>query len=109
MANYVIVFKGGSPPTSEEEGAKVMQAWMSWMGGLGQAIVSPGNPFGASTAIAPGGTVTAGAPSGLMGYTVIAAESLAAATELAKDCPHLTGTGTAVAGTVEIYETVEIM
>lgn len=109
MANYVILFKGGSPPTSEEEGAQVMQAWGAWLAGLGQSTVDSGSPFGPSKAITPGGAVTDGAPTGLLGYTIVTADTLAAATELAKDCPHLTTFGSATAGTVEIYEAVPVM
>ena len=37
MANYVLVYHGGSMPESPEEGAKVMQAWTDWFGTLGGA------------------------------------------------------------------------
>ena len=103
MANYVLAFKGGMQPESAEEGAAVMNAWMVWFGSLGEAIASPGNPFGASAALASDGSVSDTAPSGLTGYTVLAADNLSAATEMAKSCPHL-----ASGGTIEVYETVEV-
>lgn len=104
MANYVLVYKGGNQPASEEEGQAVMAAWMAWFGGLGAAVVNPGNPFGPSAAIAADGTVSDSGPSGLTGYTVVSADSLSAATEMAKGCPQLTS-----GGSIEIYETFEIM
>jgi hypothetical protein len=103
MANYVLLYKGGRP-ASDEEGAAVMAAWMAWMGGLGTALVVPGNPFGPSTGLAPDGTVSDHAPSDMTGYSVVSADSLAAATALAKGCPQL-----ASGGTVEVYEAFEIM
>lgn len=104
MANYVMVYKGSSqPPATEEEGAAVMQAWIGWFSGLGAAIVDNGNPFGPSAAVAPDGTVSAGGPSGLSGYTIVSADSLDAAVEMAKGCPHLQANGT-----VEVYETFVI-
>ena len=104
MANYVLVYKGGNQPASAEEGAAVMNAWMAWFGGLGEAVVSPGNPFGPSASVGTDGSVSDSAPSGLTGYTVLAADSLSAATEMAKGCPQL-----ASGGTVEVYETFDIV
>jgi hypothetical protein len=104
MAKYVLVYKGGNAPQSEEEGAAVMQAWMTWFGGLGQAVVDVGNPFGPSMAVATDGTASDGATSGLTGYSILSADSLSAATELAKNCPQL-----ASGGSIEVYETFDVM
>ncbi|MBJ7457394.1 MAG: hypothetical protein JHC74_15180, partial [Thermoleophilia bacterium] len=78
-------------------------AWGSWLGGLGAAALDPGNPFGASSTVSAGG-VAGGAGSGLGGYSIVAADSLAAAAEMAAGCPVLAG-----GGTVEVYEVMEIM
>ena len=98
MGKYVFAYKGGSAPTSEAEGAKVMEAWMGWFATLGASVTDGGNPFGASTAVGPDGSITA-ATSGLSGYSIVAADSLAAAGALAKGCPILAG-----GGSVEVYE-----
>ena len=104
MANYVLAFKGGSQPGSDEEMQQVMAAWGAWYAGMGEAVVDGGNPFGPSNTIAPDGTVSEGGASALTGYTILGAGSLADATEMAKGCPILTS-----GGTVEVYETFEIM
>jgi hypothetical protein len=104
MANYVLVYKGGGMPATEEERQKVMAAWGQWFGTLGQALVDGGNPFGPSSAITPDGSVRDGASSGLSGYSIVKADSMPAATSLAKGCPLLTS-----GGTVEVYETVPAM
>ncbi len=98
MGKFVLIYKGGAAPTSEAEGAKVMEAWMGWFGTLGAAVVDGGNPFGESTAVASDGSITA-ATSGLGGYSVVSAESLTSAAALAKGCPIL-----AAGGSVEVYE-----
>ena len=98
MGKFVLVYKGGATPTSEAEGAKVMEAWMAWFGTLGAAVVDGGNPFGASTAVASNGSTTA-ASAGLSGYSILSADDLTAAAALAKGCPIL-GAG----GSVEVYE-----
>lgn len=103
MANYLLAYVGGDEPDSEEAGAAVMNAWMAWFGTLGDAVVDPGNPIGASAAVASDGSVVA-ATAGVTGYSVVKADSLDAAIEMAKGCPHL-----AANGGVEVYETFAVM
>jgi len=103
MAKFAYLFTGGSMAATPEEQAKIMQEWGAWFGELGPAIVDGGNPFGASASMLADGTVTGSGASGLGGYTLITAESLADATSLAKGCPVLAG-----GGTVEIYEALDM-
>jgi hypothetical protein len=104
VANYVLVFKGGSMAETEAEQQAVMAAWGRWFGELGQAVVDGGNPFGPSASVAPDGTVSDGAASGLTGYTILQADSLAAASEMAAGCPVL-----ASGGSIEVYEVFAVM
>lgn len=103
MAKFVYGFVGGTMPETEEEQAKVMEAWTEWFGTLGEAIVEPGNPFGPSASISSEGTVGASATSGLTGYTVVSADSLEAATGMAKGCPIFDG-----GGSIDIYEAIDM-
>jgi hypothetical protein len=102
MSKFVFAYTGGSAPTSEAEGAEVMEAWMGWFGSLGEAVTDGGNPFGASTAIAADGS-TRPSKAGLTGYSVVSADDLASATELAKGCPILSA-----GGSVEVYEALDM-
>ena len=102
MGKFVLAYTGGGTPASEEEGAKVMEAWMGWFGTLGAAIIDGGNPFGPSTAVAADGSITA-ASAGLTGYSIVSADSLDAAAELAKGCPILSA-----GGSVEVYEAMDM-
>src|SRR5579859_5777073 len=104
MANYVLVYKGGKMPETPAQQEAVMAAWGQWYGGLGAAVVDGGNPFGPSSAVATDGTVSQGAPSQLTGYTILAAVTLAAATEMAKGCPVLAG-----GASIEVYEVFPVM
>ena len=104
MANYVLVFKGGGMAETEAEQQAVLAAWGRWYGELGQAVVDGGNPFGPSASVAADGTVSDGGGSGLTGYTILQADGLAAATELARGCPVLSS-----GGSIEVYETFEVM
>ena len=103
MAKYVLVYKGGGMAETDAEREAAMAAWGSWFGTLGAAIVDAGNPFGGSTAVSANGSGGT-ASSALTGYTVLTADSLDGAAELAKGCPILSN-----GGSVEVYETIDVM
>ena len=103
MANYVLVYHGGSMPESPEEGAKVMAAWSAWFGQLGGALVDGGNPASATKTIAANGSVSDD-PSGPSGYSIIKADSIDGAVALAKGCPVLLG-----GASIQVVETFEAM
>ena len=105
MTDYLLLYSGGRMPESEEEQAAVMQAWNTWMEGLGPALKDGGNPFnpGAAKTIGPDGSVRAGDGSA-SGYSIINADSLDAAADLAKGCPVLEG-----GATITVYETIAVM
>jgi hypothetical protein len=103
MANYVLVYQGGSMPVSPEEGAKVMGAWTEWFGQLGDRLVDGGNPASKSRTIATNGSVSDDA-SGPSGYSIIRADSFDGAVALAKGCPVLHG-----GASVQVVETFEAM
>src|SRR5947199_8727678 len=106
MANFVLLYSGGSMPESEAQQAAVMQAWGAWFGGFGSALVDGGNPFTPrAKSIASNGSVSDG-PVGTMatGYSIIKADSLDAAVEMAKGCPVLQG-----GGQITVYETFPVM
>ena len=93
MQDYVFVYRtpNGYQPTED-----TTPKWMEWLGGLGEAVVDGGKPFG--------DTSTLGDTSGhIGGYSIVRAESLDDAVTLAKGCPGL-GYG----GGVEIGAVVEM-
>lgn len=103
MANYLLVYHGGSMPQSEEEGARVMKAWTDWFTSLGEAVVDGGNPASRTKTIAANGSVSDD-PAGPSGYSILKAGSLDEAVELAKGCPVLAG-----GASVQVVETFEAM
>lgn len=103
MGKYLLFYKGGSQPQSEEESKAVTDSWIAWFTTLGEAVVDPGNPFGPSKSITSDGTVGSDV-SGGTGYSVLSASNLDDAIEKSKSCPQL-----AAGGTVEVYETFEVM
>ncbi len=104
MSKYVLAYRGGGhmAPSKEEE-AQIMQAWMGWFGELGAAVVDGGAPFGPSAVVGANGAGGTVGDDGLTGYSILQADSLAAAQELAKGCPVL-----ASGGRVEVYEAIDM-
>ena len=45
MADFVLLYRGGSMAESDEERAAVMDAWTAWFGSIGAAVKDGGNPF----------------------------------------------------------------
>jgi hypothetical protein len=101
MGKYLFAYRGGMMADTDEQRQAAMQAWGAWFGELGQAIADPGNPFAGSTSV--DGNGGGSADSQLTGYSVIKADSLDAASALAKGCPVLKG-----GGSVDVYETIEV-
>ena len=104
MSKYILTYSGGGGMAeTEAEMAKQMEAWGAWFASLGAAVVDGGDPFGASSTVAPDGSVTSGGSQGATGYSIVNADSLDAAAEMAKGCPVLAG-----GGSVDVYEGLEM-
>jgi hypothetical protein len=100
MAKFVYLYSGGQIAETSEAQEEAMQVWTSWFGSLGDSVVDMGNPFSASSTVAPGGA-SDGATSKLSGYSIINADSLGEAAKKADGCPVLQS-----GGSVEVYEAV---
>jgi hypothetical protein len=106
MADYLLLFGGGSMPETDAEQAAVMEAWTTWFNDLGDAVKDQGNPFsGQAQNIASDGSVGGGtlAPTA-SGYTILSADSLDDALNMAKGCPVLQG-----GAQISVYETLAVM
>ena len=102
MSNYIFAYHGGKKPESPEAGAELMAKWKAWMGGLGDAMVNPGNPVGMSKTVSSGGVSDDGGSNPLSGFSIVNADSMDTALEMAKGCPHLEH------GTIEVAEVMEM-
>ncbi|MFZ0042068.1 MAG: YciI family protein [Solirubrobacteraceae bacterium] len=92
MSTYLFSYRTPdqrTPPTPEG-----MAAWQSWFGVIGEDIVDGGNPTYESSTVGECGPETA-----LGGYSVISADDLQAAVEMAAGCPLI-----ARGGGVEVGE-----
>jgi hypothetical protein len=104
MANYLLVYHGGSMPEGEAETAKVMAAWDAWYHQIGDALVDGGNPASATKVLSADGSVADGGPTSPTGYTIIRANSHDEAVDLARGCPVLAG-----GAMIEVVETMDVM
>jgi hypothetical protein len=103
MANFVLLFHGGSMPESQEEGQKIMAAWTDWFASLGPALIDGGNPASNTKTLGVDGSVSDD-PNGPTGYSIISADSLDAAVELARGCPVRQG-----GASISVVETFPVM
>ena len=96
MKKFVFLFYGFQPPTQE-----IKDAWSHWFASIGDKIIDGGNPFGAGREITPTGTIELTLDTGAVtGYTIINADSLDEAEQIAKECPIITS--------VRVYEAVSM-
>ena len=89
MSNYIIAYHGGAKPASPEEGAQQKAKWKAWVDGLGEAIVNPGTPLGTSKMASTGGVSDHNGSDKLTGFSIVKADDMDAALEIAKRCPFL--------------------
>ena len=103
MPNYIIAYRGGKKPASPEEGAAHMAKWKAWIGGLGDAAINPGTPLGKSRIVSADGVSDDGGPDPLSGYSIVSADGMDEALEMAKACPVLD-----IGGTLEAAEMMDM-
>ncbi len=104
MANYVFAYSGGKGVAAEEAERRAQMArWGRWFEELGSAVIDGGAATGTAKTVGPAGSVSNGGSRGLSGYSVVSADSLDAAVEVAKGCPVLE-----IGGSVDVYEAITI-
>ncbi|MCH7936650.1 MAG: hypothetical protein IH994_06115 [Proteobacteria bacterium] len=103
MTDYIIAYHGGNKPATPEEGAKHMAKWQAWVDGLGDAAVNPGTPLGKSRIVSSSGVSDDGGANPMSGFSIVKADNMDAALEMAKECPFLE-TG----GTLEVAEIMKM-
>lgn len=102
MPKYIFAYHGGKMPETQEEGARVMAAWTSWYEQMGPAVADGGAPVGPSKTVSSSGVSDEGGANPVSGYTLVNADNMDAALEMAKGCPILEH------GTVEVAEAMDM-
>jgi hypothetical protein len=102
MPNYVFAYSGGKGVSADEAARNAQMArWGQWFEELGATLVDGGAAMGTAKTVGPGGSVRAGGSRGLTGYSIVSADSLDSAVELANGCPVLE-----IGGAVDVYEVI---
>lgn len=113
MSEFMYIYRGAQRPTSPEQMQQIMQKWMAWFQDLAAQgkLVDRGQPLeaGGGGKVVQAGTkmVTDGpfaeAKDLIGGYSLVQANDLDEAAELAKGCPVLE-----VGGSVEVRAVMKI-
>jgi hypothetical protein len=90
MPKYMMLFRGEAIDISAmapEEVAAEMALWGAWMEQVGPALSDLGSPFGPGTSVVDDGSTSSAG--GTTGYSIIEADDMNAAQDLAKGHPYL--------------------
>lgn len=98
MSNYIIAYRGSKKPATPEDGQAQMARWQAWVADLGDAMVNPGTPCMNSKTVSANSVVDSDPETALTGYSIVEAQNMEAALEMAKSCPFLE------MGTLEVAE-----
>lgn len=96
MSEFVYLYRGGRRPDSPAEGEQIMQKWVGWLQELGAKghIKDQGQPLDPEGKVVRGKRAITDGPypeskDMVGGYTLVEANDLAHAAELAGGCPIL--------------------
>ena len=96
MKKFVFLTYGYETPTQE-----IMDAWHNWFASIRDKLVDGGNPFGPGIEITHTGTKELPHDLGaITGYTIINADNIDEAVQIAKDCPIITS--------IRVYEAMSM-
>jgi len=101
MPKYVMAYLGGKQVPNPKDRAPQMAKWKAWVDGLGGAMINPGMPLGQGRLVSADGVSERG-PNHLTGFSIVMADNMDAALEIAQACPFLE------IGTIEVAEAMEM-
>lgn len=96
MNEFVFLYRGGEMSTSPEQMQQILQKWSAWLESLAKKghMIDRGQPLERSGKIVGAGKVVTDGPFAetkdiVGGYTLVKANDVSEAAELAKGCPIL--------------------
>jgi YCII-related domain len=101
MPKYVLAYVGGRQVPDPQTRAAQMTKWKAWVDALGERMVNPGMPLGQGKLVTANGVSERG-PTPLTGFSIVLADNMDAALEIAQRCPFLE------IGTIEVAEAMEM-
>ena len=103
MPAYLLAYHGGATPEGDEAQAAVMTAWNEWMESFADELIDGGNPVAATKTLEADGSISDAPANHITGYSIVEADDMESAIDLARGCPVL-----ADGGTVEVSELVDM-
>jgi len=103
MARYIISYLGGDHPSTPEEGKRHFEKYKQWLASIGDAAVSPANPLKDTKTVNPDGSVTDGSATAMSGFTIVEADSIDRALDIARACPFLD-----IGGSLEVSQLIDM-
>ena len=86
MKKFVFIYNG--PQSTSAPDPEVSKAWGEWFESLGTKLVDPGNPFGSDVINVSGNGIKNTTENRATGYTIVNAEDIDEASEMAIGCPN---------------------
>lgn len=104
MPNFILAYHGEpKKPSNPEEGQTHMAEWKAWIKDMGEAIINPGFPLGEAKTVDSEGVADCVWSDQMSGFSVVKADNLELAIEIAKTCPYV-----AIGGTLKVAEMREM-
>lgn len=104
MKKFLMVYYGGKMETDPKKMAAANDAWVKWFKDMGKAVVDMGNPTMPGKTISSKGAKKGAIGDPITGYSIIQANDLDAATDMAKRSPQIIAEGT-----IAVYEIMPMM
>ena len=98
MANYLFAYYGGTMAPTPAARKKSMDAWNAWFAKMGKSVVDMGAPTKPGKMVSKSGAKAISSDP-VTGWSVVKADSLDAAVNLAKTSPQLSA-----GGQIGVYE-----
>jgi len=103
MPAYLFIYHGGATAEGDEAEMASLEAWNSWMESIDDQLIDGGNPVGEIKVLNADGSVGEAPENRVSGYSIVVADDMDGALELARNCPAL-----AEGGTVEVAELLDM-
>lgn len=103
MPAYLFAYHGGATPEGDEAEMASLEAWNAWMESIDDQLIDGGNPVGEIKTLNADGSVVEASANRVSGYSIVVADDMDGALELARNCPVF-----AEGGNVEVAELLDM-
>jgi hypothetical protein len=102
MTKYAFTYYGEPRFKNPDDRTKHLEKFMVWIRSLGDAVVNPNVSLGKTRTVRTSGVSDFVGSNRLTGFSIVKADSMDTAVEIAKKCPHLEY------GAVDVAEVIEM-